>query len=188
MKLRIVNRPHSLRIRAWRNAGFPLSSLSYCSLSTMLLCADQDGETSPGLVCGPLVISGSRPRLRRAGRHTGSAGHRGLAARHRRLATGHRLLVGDRFLAAGHTHMRLVEGHSDGGLAGGRSHNCLAGGHSHNRLVRRHSHNRLVRPSARLKASEGDFLRAVAEAVLQLLMEADQAPGERSEFCRKPAI
>ena len=84
--------------------------------------------------------------------------------------------------------MRLVEGHSDGGLAGGRSHNCLAGGHSHNRLVRRHSHNRLVRPSARLKASEGDFLRAVAEAVLQLLMEADQAPGERSEFCRKPAI
>ena len=57
MKLRIVNRPHSLRIRAWRNAGFPLSSLSYCSLSTMLLCADQDGETSPGLVCGPLVIS-----------------------------------------------------------------------------------------------------------------------------------
>src|SRR6516225_9323089 len=94
MKLRIVNRPHSLRIRAWRNAGFPLSSLSYCSLSTMLLCADQDGETSPGLVCGPLVISGSRPRLRRAARHTGSAGHRGLAARHRRLATGHRLLVG----------------------------------------------------------------------------------------------
>jgi len=188
MKLRIVNRPHSLRIRAWRNAGFPLSSLSYCSLSTMLLCADQDGETSPGLVCGPLVISGSRPRLRRAARHTGSAGHRGLAARHRRLATGHRLLVGDRFLAAGHTHMRLVEGHSHRSLAGGRSHNCLAGGHSHNRLVRRHSHNRLVRPSARLKASEGDFLRAVAEAVLQLLMEADQAPGERSEFCRKPAI
>jgi len=45
-----------------------------------------------------------------------------------------------------------------------------------------------VRPSARLKASEGDFLRAVAEAVLQLLMEADQAPGERSEFRRKPAI
>ena len=38
------------------------------------------------------------------------------------------------------------------------------------------------------KAGEGDFLRAVAEAVLQLLMEADQAPGERSEFCRKPAI
>ena len=57
MKLRISNWTALLVHTRLAERWFPLSSLSYCSLSTTLRCADQDGETSPGLVCGPLVIS-----------------------------------------------------------------------------------------------------------------------------------
>src|SRR6516162_8069640 len=44
--------PHSFCIRAFRKAGFVRSSRSYCSLSFIFCCADQDSETSPGLVIG----------------------------------------------------------------------------------------------------------------------------------------
>src|SRR5215472_5064502 len=44
--------PHYFCIRAFRKAGFVRSSRSYCSLSFTFCCADQDSETSPGLVIG----------------------------------------------------------------------------------------------------------------------------------------
>ena len=54
MKLRIGNRFALLtHMRLAERRAF----LSYCALSATLRCGDQDGETSPGLVCGPLVIT-----------------------------------------------------------------------------------------------------------------------------------
>src|SRR5215472_5564543 len=44
--------PHSFCIRAFRKAGFVRSSRSYCSLSFIFCCGDQDSDTSPGLVIG----------------------------------------------------------------------------------------------------------------------------------------
>jgi hypothetical protein len=57
MKLRVGNWAAFLTHTRLAEGRVPLSSLSYCSLSATLRCGDQDGETSPGLVWGPLLIT-----------------------------------------------------------------------------------------------------------------------------------